>query len=128
MTCVRGVLCLITDAKAASRSVQPRDARFARKSRAAVTLLSSAGVDCAKRLLVARRVRRRCHALERYDGADLHVDRQFAQRMLLEEFALQGVTVAVAAPPEREDLGVGDLDALLGVREDRENACLEDVP
>ena len=58
---------------------------------------------------------------------DLDVDAQLAQRMLLEQLALQGVAVAVSAALERQHLRVGDADAFLGVGEDRIDAGLEDV-
>ena len=65
--------------------------------------------------------------LQRQRRVDRHVDRQLAQRVLLQQLALQGVAVAVAVALERQHLRVGDLDPLLGVRRDREDAGLEDV-
>ena len=84
-------------------------------------------VSRVERPLVACRMRRRGHALERDDGVHLHVDAQLAQRVLLEQLALQGVAVAIPAPLERQHLRIGDLDALLRVGGDREDARLEDV-
>ena len=74
-----------------------------------------------------RGVRRRSDRTQRRHRTDLHVDGQLPQRRLLEHLALQGVAVAVTIPAPRQDLGVGDLDPLLGVGLDREHPGLEDV-
>ena len=52
---------------------------------------------------------------------------KLAQRMLLEQLALQCVAVAVAVALERQHLRVADLDPLFAVGGDRKDAGLEDV-
>ena len=74
-----------------------------------------------------RIVRRRGHALDFHGGVNLHVDLQIAQRVLLQEFALERIAVAVLVPLQRQHLRVRNHDALLGARRDRVDAGFEDV-
>jgi len=80
-----------------------------------------------RRVTDAHLVRRRREALQRHGGADAHVDPELTQRAAPQQLAAQRVAVPERRPLERQHLRVADADAFLGVREDREDARLEQV-
>ena len=71
---------------------------------------------------------RALHRLQWQRRVDRHSQIQFAQRLGSQQIASQPVAVSVAVASQRKDLRVDDLHPLLGVRLDREDACLEQVP
>ena len=56
-----------------------------------------------------------------------HVEAQFAERVLLQQFAAQPIAVTILTSPKRQDLRVRDFDPLLLTGLDGEDAGLEDV-
>src|SRR5438132_11752268 len=72
-------------------------------------------------------MRRGGDAPERDSRAQPDVDRQLAQRMLLQKLTLQSVAVTIATASLRQHLRVADLDSLARQWRNGEHARLEDV-
>ena len=72
-------------------------------------------------------MRWRVDVLQRQRRVDKHVDRQFAERSLLQHLASQGIRIAVLIRPQRQHLSVDDLDPFFRMCLDRKYASLKDI-